>query len=219
VTEVKTARRYTSPLRDEAVARTRRLILTAAKELFMDRGYLGTTIDQIAERAGVSKPTVFANVGNKRTVLKELYDETLAGDAEPVAVIQRSWYQEALTAPDAQTTLRLYARNVVQILLRVAELEEVIRNASAADPELREVRAASEAQRRVGAATVVDAVSAKTPLKAGIDRERAIDILWTLNTGDPYRRLVGSCGWSPDRYQHWLADLFCDQLLGTPPGP
>jgi AcrR family transcriptional regulator len=40
-------------------------VLGAATELFITHGYRATTIEQIAARAGVCRPTVFTAVGNK----------------------------------------------------------------------------------------------------------------------------------------------------------
>ena len=216
MSDVNRTRRYVSRLRDDGARQTRRLVLAAAMELFAAQGYVSTTVEQIADRAGVSKPTVFASVGSKRTVLKELRDLALAGDEEPIPVIERPWYQEVLTEPDPRRSLRLYARNVVRIQQRGAEMEEVLRNAAAADPELRDLWQASEDERRVGARTVVDALLLKGPLKPGLDRDAAIDVLWVLTAGDAYRRLVGSRGWPIQRYEQWLADTYCTQLLGTP---
>lgn len=216
MSDVNRTRRYQSRLRDDGARRTRRLVLAAAQELFAAQGYVSTTVEQIADRAGVSKPTVFASVGSKRTVLKELRDLALAGDEEPIAVIERPWYQEALTEPDPWRSLRLYARNAVRMQQRAAEVEEVLRNAAAADPELRELWQTSEDERRTGARTVVDALLVKGPLKPGLDRDAAIDVLWVLTAGDAYRRLVHHRGWPIQRYEQWLADTYCTQLLGTP---
>jgi AcrR family transcriptional regulator len=216
VSDVNRTRRYLSRLRDDGARRTRRLVLAAARELFAAQGYVSTTVEQIADRAGVSKPTVFASVGSKRTILKELRDLALAGDEEPIPVIERPWYQQVLTEPDPRRSLRLYARNAVRMHQRAAEVEEVLRNAAAADPELRELWQTSEGERRVGARTVVDALLSKGPLKPGLDRDAAIDVLWVLTAGDAYRRLVHSCGWPIQRYEQWLADTYCTQLLGTP---
>ena len=147
---VNPTRRYVSRLRNDGARQTCRLVMEAAKELFIAQGYVATTVEQIAEHAGVSKPTVFASVGSKRTILKELRDLALAGDEEPIPVIQRPWYEEVLTEPDPERSLRLYARNVVRMQQRAAELEEVLRNAAAADPELRELWRTSDDERRVG---------------------------------------------------------------------
>jgi AcrR family transcriptional regulator len=216
VSDVNRTRRYLSRLRDDGARRTRRLVLAAARELFAAQGYVSTTVEQIADRAGVSKPTVFASVGSKRTILKELRDLALAGDEEPIPVIERPWYQQVLTEPDPWRSLRLYAHNAVRMHQRAAEVEEVLRNAAAADPELRELWQTSEDERRVGARTVVDALLSKGPLKPSLDRDAAIDVLWVLTAGDAYRRLVHSRGWPIQRYEQWLADTYCTQLLGTP---
>jgi AcrR family transcriptional regulator len=50
----------------------------------VSRGTPATTVEQIAARSGVSKPTVFASVGSKRDVIKRLREEAMAGDEEPV---------------------------------------------------------------------------------------------------------------------------------------
>jgi hypothetical protein len=91
-----------------------------------------------------------------------------------------------------------------------------LRNAAAADPELRELWQTSEDERRVGARTVIDALLLKGPLKPGLDRDAAIDVLWVLTAGDTYRRLVHSRGWPIQRYEQWLADTYCTQLLRKP---
>ena len=94
------ARAYVSTLRREGAARTRQAVLDAARELFTAQGYTATTVDEIAGRAGVSKPTVFAAAGSKPAILKQLRDIALAGDDEPVPVAQRPWFQGALAEPD-----------------------------------------------------------------------------------------------------------------------
>src|SRR5690242_13745747 len=149
-------RRYVSPLRRDAAARTRQAVLDAARELFAAQGYTATTIDEIAGRAGVSKPTVFAAAGSKQAILKRLRDIALAGDDEPVPVARRPWYREALAEPDPRRALRLHARNATAIHARAAGVHEVLRAAAASDKELHDLWRASEDERRGGAAIVVD---------------------------------------------------------------
>src|SRR3982074_3563746 len=52
------------PTREEAARRDERLI-EVATNLFMERGFEGTSIDAVAEAAGVSKPTVYARYRDK----------------------------------------------------------------------------------------------------------------------------------------------------------
>jgi AcrR family transcriptional regulator len=206
-------RRYVSPLRRDAAARTRQAVLDAARELFAAQGYTATTIEQIAGRAGVSKPTVFAAMGSKQAILKQLRDIALAGDDEPVPVAQRPWYREALAEPDPRRALRVYARNATAIHRRAADVHEVLRAAAASDQDLHGLWRASEDERRGGAAIVVDALLGKSPLKAGLDRAAAIDIVWVLTASDIFWRLVRTRRWSHAQYENWLGDTLCAQLL------
>jgi AcrR family transcriptional regulator len=211
------SRRYLSPRRQQTAQQTRRAVLAAAQALFVEHGYLATTVEQIAQRAGVSKPTVFAAVGSKRTLLKQLRDLALAGDEQPVPVAQRAWYQQALGEPDPWRSLRLYARNVADMHQRSADLHEVLRVAASADPELAELWQASEDERRTGAGYVVDALLGKGPLKAALDRDAAVDLLWVLTSSASFQGLVRARGWPRHKYERWLGDTFCEQLLPTPP--
>ena len=207
-------RLYNSPLRQEGARATRRAILSAAGALFVAQGYVGTTIDQIAAGAGVSKPTVFTACGSKRTILKLLRDYALAGDDEPVSVPDRSWFQAMLAAPDPWQQLRLYAAGNTQMVARYAEIEEVLHAAAGADEELAELWRTNEDERLAAAAGLVDRLITKGPLREGLTRDAARDILWVLMGGDNYRRLVIQRDWSPAAYERWLGDMFCEQLLG-----
>ncbi len=215
---VKEKRRYISTVREESARRTRAKVLEAAAELFVAHGYAATTVEAIAKAASVSKPTVFAAVGSKRAILKELRDISLAGDDEPVPVAQRSWYQEALNEPDPYRALALHARNVVAVSLRVADLDTVLERAAGADSELRRLWDQAERSRRTGAELVVDSLLRKGPLRPGLDRDTAVDILWVLTGTAMFQGLVHRRGWSSETYEAWLADLFRTQLLPSPEG-
>src|SRR5687768_12500402 len=82
-------RPYQSKLRDEQARATRRAIVGAAGELFVELGWSRTTIDAVAERAGVSRKTVFTSVGGKAALLKLALDWALVGDDEPVPLADR----------------------------------------------------------------------------------------------------------------------------------
>ena len=49
-------------------------ILEAAYALFLERGIAATTMDSVAERASVSKMTVYANFGDKLALLSAVFD-------------------------------------------------------------------------------------------------------------------------------------------------
>jgi hypothetical protein len=59
----------------------------------------------------------------------------------------------------------------------------------------------------------VESIAAKGALTADLDVAAAADILWALNHPNLYALLAGERGWSPERYEQWIGDLLCSQLL------
>ena len=113
-----------------------RLICSAAHRLFSTKGYLATSIDEIAAEAGVARPTVFAAVGPKPMILKAVVDQAMAGDDTPVPLVERPWFIEAVDEPDPVRSLQLHVRNVCWILQRVALLLRALETAAAIDLSL-----------------------------------------------------------------------------------
>ena len=112
--------------RAEQIRASRQKVLAAARELFLRRGYYGTTIEAVAQRAGVSPQTVYNVVGGKAALLKSVYDVALAGDDEPVPMGERPAYGDVAAAPAARSSLALYARIGREMLSRARPLVTVI---------------------------------------------------------------------------------------------
>lgn len=209
---VKPRRAYSSRVRAEAAERTRDAVVAAALALFLEHGYAATTVDQIAARAGVSRPTVFA-AGSKAVLFRLARDRAIAGDTQPLAITQRPSYAEVVDAPDAEQTLRRYAHVSTGIQRRFAPLHDVLREAAGADPELAALWRVSESERLLGARRVVDLVTAKGRLRSGLDGETAGELLWTLTAPEHYQRLVRDRGWDEERYERWYAEAMVRLLL------
>jgi TetR/AcrR family transcriptional regulator of autoinduction and epiphytic fitness len=73
-------RPYNSARRRAQAEQTRRQIVEAARRLFADRGYVGTTVEAIAGQAQVAPETVYAAFGSKRAVLSRLIALSVLGD-------------------------------------------------------------------------------------------------------------------------------------------
>ena len=99
-------RDYRSGLRAAQAEETRRTIVAAASRLFVEDGYGATTIDAVAEAAGVSRKTVFTAVGGKLDLLKVALDWAVAGDDRPIAVAERSEMRQAMAEDGAAALLR-----------------------------------------------------------------------------------------------------------------
>jgi AcrR family transcriptional regulator len=207
-------RAYRSPLRTAQAGETRRAIISAATRLFIEIGYGATSMDAIAEAAGVSRATVFTAVGGKATLLKTAYDVALVGDDEPVALPDRADSRAIRAEPDPRRYLERYAGLVAGLGARVAPIYEAIRGAASADPDIRPVWEKIQQERRIGASHVVADTASKGPLREGIDLEAAADVVWVLVDPGLCHLLVNRRGWSPDRFAAWLATSLIHELLG-----
>jgi AcrR family transcriptional regulator len=187
----------------------------AALRLFRDQGYAATAMQAIAKEAGVAVQTLYFTFGTKRALLSEIFDIAIAGDEEPVATLDRPHVQALMDDHDPITQLRGQARITRLIYERLAPVLGVIRGAATADPDLAELWETNIKQRATVMERMITALAAKTPLREGIDQAAAIDIALALQGPELYDFLAGRRGWSPDQYEHWLADALISQLLGT----
>jgi AcrR family transcriptional regulator len=199
------------PLRADRARRTHQALVAAAAELFASAGYAATTIDAIAQRAGVGRATVFTSVpGGKPQLLKEARDQAIAGDDEPVPIPQRSWFIDAMAQTDPRELLRRQAANYRRIADRAARLERALATGAATDPALADLYAEARRQRHFGTSFVAARLG---ELGALADPETAPDTIYALAAPDVYLLLVGDRGWTPDRYENWLATQLIRSLL------
>ena len=209
----KTKRRYESPRRREQAAVTRRAILDAAQRLFEDDGYAATSMAAIAAEAGVSPRTVYLAFETKSALLRALWHLLLRGERDAVPVAEQAWYREVVDEPDPERMLRLNARNSRVVKERAGALMEVIRTAAPSDPDIEALWDRIQTDFYDNQRSILKLVQDRRGLAPGLDLRRATDVLWTLNHPDVYRLLVNVRGWSPARYERWLGDTLCAQLL------
>ena len=201
------------PLREAKAKATRVAVIAAAATLFVERGYLATSIQTVADLAGVSRATVFNSVGGKPALLRAAYDVATVGDAEPVSLPQRPEARAVVDEPDPVRAVELYAAMATRVSGRLAGIYEVFRGVAAVDPEVRDEWEQIQQERLGGARGFVRILAAKSPLRPGLDLERAGDVVWTLIDTSLYQRLVGDRGWTPGEFQSWLAQRFRTELL------
>jgi AcrR family transcriptional regulator len=207
------ARSYHSKLREEQAQATRRRIVHAGSELFVEQGYGSTTIDAIAERAEVSRKTVFTSVGGKAVVLKLAFDWALAGDDEPVAIADRPAVRRMMREPDPAVLVADWVAMNAAIARRLASLHHVLVVAADADPEAAAILTTTEQQRTHGARTFTTRLDAIGGLRPELDIDRATAIAELLMDPMPYRRLVQRCGWTPEEYTEYLQRTAAAALL------
>ena len=171
----------------------------------MARGYAGTTMRAIAAKAQVSLPTVELLFGTKTRLLKAAIDVAIAGDDEPVAVLDRDWTRTALRAPTADELLMIFASVLGPAQERSAGLVLALFEGSTTDSDLADLATTMINQRARTAAWLIDILTQKAPLRARCSKDEAIDTVWILMDPAVFNRLTRQRGWPLDRYQHWLA--------------
>lgn len=207
-------RQYRSSLRAAQAAGTRLLIIETAARLFIQDGYVATSVDAIAEAAGVSRATVFASVGGKKVLLKLAYDVALVGDDEPIPFPDRPRSLEVRREPDPRRLLALYVGLIAEMYARLAPIYEAVRGAASADSEVREVWESIGRERQVGADRLISLLMARGRLRDGLDPASGADLMWVLNDPGLYHLLVNRRGWEPARFEAWLTTTMHEQLLG-----
>jgi len=212
---VKKARRYESPRRREQAATTRRAILDAAERLFERQGYAAATMGAIAAEAGVALKTVYVAFETKSGLLRALWHLRLRGDEGDAPVGERRWYLDVLDEPDPEQQLRLTAHASRRVKERAGGLLRVIRDAAPVDEDIAALWSRIESDFYENQRAIVASLADKHALRHGLDVTGGADLLWTLNHPDVWRLLVGERGWTAERYEQWLGDAICAELLGV----
>jgi AcrR family transcriptional regulator len=211
VVEVKDKRKYSSAVRDEQAARTRTRILEAASELFLERGYARTTIKDIAVRADVARDTVHAIFGNKARVLTALIDLRLVPDDAVANVTQRQDAQAIRNEMDQRKQIELFAKFIAGISTELRPVFEILRTASAVEPEMANVFEEMNRFRLDNMQTYAKWIAARGPLR--VTTRRAGEIIWALASLDVARMLCDEIGWTQSQHARWLTDTLIRTLL------
>ena len=202
------------PTRRARARATQWRIVKAAFALFCERGYVGTTMAQIAEAAGVAVQTVYFTFHTKAAVLSRAYDFAVMGEGEPHVPWEQPWYAEMVAAADVAGALRHLVSGVGDITRRLTPLYVVASGSAAGDPEVAAVVDRHERWRVDGYRDMVEVLRAKAPLRADLTPERANDLLLLYAGMDVYHSLVEVQGWSHDEWVTWTRSTLADQLFG-----
>jgi AcrR family transcriptional regulator len=208
---VSVKRRYSSARREAQALETRRSILDAAHELFIATGYTATTIQAIAARGGVALQTVYAVFGSKRELLRQLIERTIAGDDDPLPINERTAAQSVAAEPDARRRAELDAALSRSIIERTAPIVRVAAEAAASDPEIAAMMEAVKAARRQEMTAAARILAGPDRLR--LDQEEAAATLYVLYSPQVADMLIGDYGWSPERYEKWLARMILQAVL------
>jgi len=209
-------RRYTSNRRAAAAAETRRAILAAARALFLEHGYVATTMAAIAAQADVAPDTVYAAVGTKPVLFRLLVESAISGTDDAVPADARDYVLALKSESDPRRKVAIYAGAIRRIMERLAPLFRILRDAAAADPELRALWEEIASRRARNMLAFAHELDDSGGLRAGVSIQEAADVVWAMNSPEFFLLLVHERRWSGDRFERWLADTWVRLLLNQP---
>jgi AcrR family transcriptional regulator len=198
--------------RDRARA-TRLRITKAAYTLFCKRGYVGTTMADIAAAAGVAVQTVYFTFHTKSELLSTAYDFAVLGEGDPLPPEQQPWYAKMSAERKILPALRHAVEGIGEILTHATPLDTVVRASGASDPDTAAVRARHEGWRAAGYRAMLDMLASKAKLRAGVTPERATHLLLLYLGMDVYRVLVIDFGWTHKAWVDWTVATAAEQVF------
>ena len=196
---------------------TRGRVVEAASRLFVRDGYLATTIEHVAEDAGVAVQTVYYVFGTKQNLLAAVLDASVAGDIEPVPVLQRDWVEALRAEQDATAAVERLVEATVATVARAMPIYEVVRRA-AADPDVSALLEQARSGRRADQRALIEILSRSGHLHPRVDAATAADVLYGLINEEVLQLFTVDCEWDVGRFREWATSLMLQQLI-CPDGP
>jgi TetR/AcrR family transcriptional repressor of mexJK operon len=134
-------------------ARKHRAILEASEVLFLRDGYVGTNMDELAERSGVSKQTIYKHFGSKEGLFVELVTSMTSGAGDDLDAV------DGLPDDDAGLAqyITQYAVDELRVVMtpRLLRLRRLVIGEVGRFPGLAEALYANGPQRSIRSLTAV----------------------------------------------------------------
>jgi AcrR family transcriptional regulator len=190
---VEQKRKYKLDKRARTAEETRGRIIEAARALLSQSGYHGASVDEIAERAGVSRQTVYVQFGTKRGVLQALAEH-----------IERESYGRDMVegAHDTESpaeTIRNGISDQLAFFAANADLLRTFKAQAAHDPDFRDVWEDRRRERLGVIRMLLGELRGDWRLQAGWNIDDASDWLWSLTNFERYDEMVVERGWPIER--------------------
>ncbi len=204
-------RRYDSSRRKAQAAETRSAIVRTARDLFVERGYGNTTVQDIARTVGVSVETIYASVGRKPALLHQAWDITVGGDDQDVVFHERPEVLAIRAERNLARRLVLHAAFSAKTAQRIAPFQLMVQSAAGADPAAAAMLEEMGRQRLAGISVMAAEAAATGQL--AVSEEECRDVIWSMTDGMLWHRLVNERGWTNERFAEWLGAVWVDRLV------
>lgn len=184
-------------------AATEAKLLGVATDLFVARGWRGTTLTDVADAAGVAARTVYVRFGSKGNLFSRVMDVAVVGDTQPVGLADRAWVRTVMTAPALTQRVAALAEGTTELFARLGPLLPALREAEVDEPALRTRSQAAREDTARGNAAFWTQSAADSMLPDGIDLDWVIPTSILLGAAETYLLMIQTLRWTPDQYRHW----------------
>lgn len=195
-----------------AAEATRKAIVEAASRLFLERGYVATTLAEIAREAGVAIQTIYNSIGSKPDVLASVLDYAASGEHAPTRPGTYALGQ-AERQPDSRKRLDELVEFWRDARARTAPFYAILRQAAALDPDSAQFERARAVDRMASYRAAAELHSERGELRAGISIEDAAGVYFATGHPDVYRSLVVEGDWTPAQWARWVRSTLEAALL------
>jgi len=192
---------------------TRGRVVEAARGLFLSRGYVATTMADVAREAGVALQSVYTAGQSKADLLHLVTDLAVAGDDQEVMLVDRPDFVAVAAESDPVRQVRMLAGLIATTLERLAPVWIAYREASAVDAKAASNLAAAHRRRRETFGTMIRMVPED---RLRHDYEGSADTMWAIGSIDVFLLQRTVLAWDATQHAQWLGDTLVDQLVTTP---
>ena len=191
---------YHSPLRARQAVETRRTVLSAATNLFAERGWAGTTLSAVAAEAGTAIETVYSAFRSKSGLLIAAIDAAIVGDDDETPLVDRPEFADLGTGPLSER-LTAATRIITLALVRAVPLMGALAEAAASDVAAKARLDTYESDRRAVIANGLELIFRKPAPEA------LVDSIWAIAGPEVFAKLTKERHWSIETYQSWLVEI------------
>jgi AcrR family transcriptional regulator len=207
---VKRPRPYRSRHRLEQARQTRLRILEAAREIFVRKGFSGTTIAAVAKAAEASEETIYSIFSNKQGLLDALIRKAVIGESE-APLVDQPGPVAVRSSTSQREQIQLFAADVAERLKRTAPLVQTLKSAAMGDLELDALYRALQRDRKKGLSSFTDALERNGKLT--VSNAEANETVWAIASPELYTLLTETAELTHAAYKIWLVDILVKLLL------
>jgi AcrR family transcriptional regulator len=181
--------------------------LRVARQLFVERGYANTSVQQIAEESGVAVQTLYTSVGSKAALLLALND--LVDEEAGIGPLAA----EIATEKDPAQLIGKAVHLTRQLNERCGDLIWVLLSAEPAEPDVAAAVADGMRRHEQGATSLGRRLSSLGALAVGMTAKRAAAVFSMMTSAASWRQLTQTAGWTFDDGEDWLTHSITKLLL------